>query len=313
MKFLHGFELTTAIRGVSSSGAADIAVAFWGDNACSRLSFPEDMTRYRIICDAYSGACSPDSLKEMLIRGAKIVNVPHVHSKVYRSQTAMVVTSANASSNGLSEDELSTAGLEAGIYEKSEASLDTAKNWFEDLFRARALVSLEDIKRIRPLWSAARNRRQLRLSLAHAINMRDDGLKDRGMRVYIYRPEDPPAGVVEAYKQTPYFNEEAWETMAEFPLFWDEMPGGVTKGDELLCFEVSQKTTRCVGVWNIIDKLGSGKKAIWPCTANTLPFGRPLGDTRTMAKRVNELVETGVFDLGAAPLALDEFANAIAL
>jgi hypothetical protein len=313
MRFLEGTDLTKVIRQVVAAGPVDMAVAFWGNEAVERLALPETLTGYRIACDAYSGACSPTTLTTLLNRGALIVDVPGVHAKVYRSKVQMVVGSANASTNGLSEDAEALSGLEAGAWTNHYSPLESAGEWLDKMF-AGALaegrrLKAEHIPEIARLWKIRRIARPLRATLADAVLRNAPALRDRTEQAYLYTTEAPPAGVSERYQQSPSFDRSAWRRDV-WPFFWGDLAGAGT-GDILLCFEREKRRLDWAGAWLVQDPLEDEGVQIWPCKQLYELMGMPLGNMDDVARLADTAIETGRLFVDVGPISLADFAQAL--
>lgn len=308
--FLHGHRLSQAIVNVASNGPADMAVAFWGNDAHVRLKLPANLTGYRIICDARSGACSPVALGEMLKRGAIIVDLPGVHAKLYQSPVGLVVGSANASARGLSEDELSF-GLETGVEVHDDATVAAAHRWFETAFAAGIKLRPQDMKELAALWNIARSGRILRVSLLDAILANSDAIQDRELKAYIYDFEEPLSVHEKTYRESVHANSKRPTRNGYHPYFWGEMPGTIKVGDVLLCFGVQGGHAECEGVWQVIDYIGSGDGAIWPAIPIERPLGRQLGNHTEIDRRVTRALRDERLVSGGPPISLTELAAAI--
>jgi hypothetical protein len=308
--FKHGSQLTEAIRHVVSRAPADIAVAYWGTNACDQLHLPSDLTGYRIACDAYSGFCSPVALGEMLRRNARIVDVPALHAKVYRSKAGFVSASANASSRGLSEDPHAPFGLEAGLFETSEASMVPAVEWLDRVFATGRTIGQGDLPEIKQLWQRARAGRPLGATLTQAIVANSALLADRHLRVYTYTAAEPDQEATASYQATDYFDPKRPESSTQ-PFFWGEMPSTVSVGDELLCFEYEDGKVSCEGIWRILDRIGRGTKTIWPAALVQVSFARGLGPTREICGLARDAIRESRLEVDGKPISLPEFAAII--
>jgi hypothetical protein len=312
MSFRHGAGLTKAIRETVAAGPVEMAVAFWGTKACERLELPADLSTYRIACDARSGFCSPVALGILLQRGARVVDVRKLHAKVYKGQRAMVVTSANASPSGLSLDVDAVFGLEVGTLVTAAEELEAAATWLDDLFRAGVPIGPEHIREISGLWEGQRAGRPARKSLIAAILANADDLADRRLKAYVYTADHPTPAHLETFKATPLYDAATWGTLESYPFFWGTMPSAVKPGDELLCFEVEKRSVTCEGVWRLGAPVGSGEGAVWSSTLVDQPFGWPLGYVRSIQRRLADAVASGRISVDGNPMALTEFADAIA-
>jgi hypothetical protein len=140
-----------------------MAVAFWGQDACSRLEIPANAKGSRVACDARSGCCNPSALSELLKRKVSVVDVPNLHAKVYIGGKEVVVASANASTNGLGEEyDLMSTGLEAGYHSTREEDVTAAWKWFNVIFESGRPVTSDDIPELIDLWRRKQAHRPIR-------------------------------------------------------------------------------------------------------------------------------------------------------
>jgi hypothetical protein len=154
MNFLHGSALSAAIRNTLNGRRADIAVAFWGDGACKLLAIPFNAKGSRVACDARSGAGNPSAISDLMKRNVAIVDVRGLHAKVYIGEKGVIISSANASANGLGEEgEEILAGLEAGYLTQRREDIELARQWFEDLYTDGKPVTEDDLPELRKLWT----------------------------------------------------------------------------------------------------------------------------------------------------------------
>ncbi|WP_122928186.1 phospholipase D family protein [Sphingobium sp. LF-16] len=309
MSFLTGAALTMAIRRVTAARSVSMAVAFWGGDALDLLALPSDLSGYRIACDAFSGACNPKAMVELFKRQAKVRDVPGLHAKVYLSGDAMVVTSANASTNGLTEDG-SDLGLEAGISVSTQDQLDRAAAWFDDIFGRGRSLGPKDLPEMRRLWKARRATRPLRMTLAHAILTNDASLADRSIRAYVYDADAPSKSVQKRFKDSPYFNPTLWDEDS-YPFFWGDLPGA-PPGSELLCFEAENGKTSFDNLWRILAEVKDKEPAIWPALKLADAAGMPIGDMKVVAKRIAGALAQGRIESGGEPISLTDLAAALA-
>ena len=317
MTFLHGSALTTAITAIVKDGKADLAVAFWGGEAVDRLGLPQDCSNIRIACDAYSGACNPKAFEDLLARNARIVDVPGLHAKVYNNHAAMVVTSANASTNGLTENTADIPGDEAGIHVTDSASVGDATAWFETIWQGRTAVTKDDVSDIRKLWNQRRNNRPVRSAKTLASLILEDSpeLQERRLWVYIYRYEEVSMPHKLEYEK---LTGQACEVITTsyggsvYPFFTGKIERAEF-GDEIICFEKKSRSIRFDGVWKIGAPL-QGKYSITPCTEVERPLGldiKPLSDWKKISKMVERLLKDGDLEIDSAPKPVGDFAGLI--
>lgn len=154
MGFLAGDELTKAIRELKRSTKWYCAVAFWGKGSESLLdNCPDDTT---IICNLRMGGTNPDVIKQVMTQYPKIKILRHdtLHAKVYIGDDYAIVTSANASINGLGLEGKEQANwVEAGVRIKA----DQVTAWFESVEYDSEEISCDDINRAIRDWKARKN------------------------------------------------------------------------------------------------------------------------------------------------------------
>jgi hypothetical protein len=133
MKYLYGTVLTKKIQELCrSSEKLDIAIAYWGSNALELLPISWERRDVRIVCCLAGGKSAPEVIR---LFGDRARQNDRLHAKVIWTPHGAVVGSANASSNGLPEEESRIAGLiEAGVFIDERCTLDEIAGWFETLF-----------------------------------------------------------------------------------------------------------------------------------------------------------------------------------
>ena len=133
--FLTGQKLNAAVQRVLESPTVDCAVAFWGHHANGWF---KRARKVRIICNLRSGCTDADLIAGFLEKRDKyqVRQCDRLHAKVYIGGDKAVVTSANASTNGIGSKD-GKGWIEAGIF------LDGAKKqqeWFNSLWDDAKLV-----------------------------------------------------------------------------------------------------------------------------------------------------------------------------
>ena len=123
--FLHGPELSSAIRNILGEPAARAAVAFWGNGSQDWVTG----TGVRVVANLMMGGTNPYALEKV---PAEVRQNGALHAKVYIGAEQTVVCSANASINGLALEGSTQAGwIEGGVLcPTTEKIVD----WFEDLW-----------------------------------------------------------------------------------------------------------------------------------------------------------------------------------
>ena len=98
------------LLGQPSAGDQRVAlVAYIGGDGARYLPHPEGL---RLICNPSAGGTDPDTLRQLIKRGANVEISDGLHMKVYWSRNrGCVITSANASSSALGRSGLKEAGI----------------------------------------------------------------------------------------------------------------------------------------------------------------------------------------------------------
>ncbi|MCB4825447.1 phospholipase D family protein [Roseicella aerolata] len=151
MKFLTRPDLDEAIRDVLLGKRVRCAVAFWGrgaDELFSRSAHPE--REVKIVCNLKSGGTNPAVIRKLVKQGALVRQRGDLHAKVYVSDRGAVVTSANASANGMGLESSEAIGwLEAGVV-IPDPSAPAA--WFEQIWPTCHEITPSDLKVAQAAW-----------------------------------------------------------------------------------------------------------------------------------------------------------------
>jgi len=198
MRFVSGKDTLKTVAEFLNSENVEIAlaVAFWGGDAMNRLGVAEWKAKnVRVICNATSGACNPQALKDLQSHiGSNLRTNPKLHSKVYWTPSKLVITSANASASGLSlQDKEVNENIEAGIVSTSLQLLTEAKQWFDEKYDSAETVEVDEkiIKRAGRMWLLRRRGRVVPGQAEQTFTVTDalrDGaaLEDRNIWVVNY-------------------------------------------------------------------------------------------------------------------------------
>jgi hypothetical protein len=115
----------------------------------------------QILCCLKGGKSDPEVIRQF---GTRARQKDDLHAKVIWTSRGAIITSANASSNGLPEEEYTAAGLiEAGVFIDNGSELSNIRRWFDFLYqRARPIRSKDldaaDAARAKRMWSGSRPR-----------------------------------------------------------------------------------------------------------------------------------------------------------
>ncbi|MBW4093348.1 MAG: hypothetical protein HIU82_19945 [Proteobacteria bacterium] len=154
MKFLSRNELSNAIMELMSGKRVRCAVAFWG--AGSETLFPAACNQdIRIVCNLRMGGTNPFTLDEHLLHRLTVQQHDTLHAKVYISETAAIVASANASANGLGfEGREQAAWHEAGVFTKEHKMVEEIGRWFERIWHESRPIEDDDIRNAKAAWKS---------------------------------------------------------------------------------------------------------------------------------------------------------------
>lgn len=143
--------LTNKISSIFNEKNSRFAVAFWGRGVVERF-FHGSLETVKVICNLATGGTNPLVIEQLMQRGAQVKQHDQLHAKVYIGETFAVITSANASVNGLGLEGVEQEGwLEAGVVTEP----GTPAIWFDQLWndpeRVREVTNL-DIERAKKLF-----------------------------------------------------------------------------------------------------------------------------------------------------------------
>lgn len=140
LEFMTGNDLANAIKHVLDGSDVRCAVAFWGGGAEALLNNLGE-AQPRIICDVTLGGTSPNALRALgAPNNEDLRHIPGLHAKVYISDRGAIVSSANASRNGVGLDgppSLTEAGVRLAF---ASESFRHAESWFKTQWEASKQV-----------------------------------------------------------------------------------------------------------------------------------------------------------------------------
>jgi PLD-like domain len=197
MEFISGAKALETIAPILRAERQQIAiaVAFWGSDAKRLLEIDKwQASSIQVICDATSGACNPNALRYLQDKiGGNLFTNPRLHAKVYWTPKCALVTSANASANGLSlQDGEQAANIEAGVILHSPDILLKVKQWFDQSLKLpdTAVVDNSVLDEATRMWKLRRTtRRTVAASLLDAL-MDKEIIADRNIVVCNYEDEE---------------------------------------------------------------------------------------------------------------------------
>ncbi|OAG71764.1 hypothetical protein A0J51_03001 [Gluconobacter japonicus] len=140
LEFMTDNDLANAIKHVLGGTDVRCAVAFWGLGSEELLNKAGE-AQPRIICDVTLGGTSPNALRALgASKNEDLRHIPRLHAKVYISDRGAIVSSANASRNGVGLDgppSLTEAGVRLAF---ASESFRHAESWFETQWEASMQV-----------------------------------------------------------------------------------------------------------------------------------------------------------------------------
>ncbi len=153
-EFLFGEDLHKAIKKIAAEPGAKCAVAFWG-KGCETLVAPDA----QVICNLKMGGTNPYALENLATN--QIRQCDTLHAKVYIGKGSAIITSANASANGLGfEAGEQSFWKEAGVRITDIAAVQT---WFDNLWKTEsAEIKPRDWDDAKKIWA---NRQRVKPSL----------------------------------------------------------------------------------------------------------------------------------------------------
>lgn len=259
--FLTGPSLTQAVTQITQTGKAKLAVAYWGSDACRLLQLPNDCSDVEIICDAFSGACNPSTLSELISRKAQVKYIDGIHAKTYIGENSALIGSANASANGLGQEaeELHTH-LETGLITSEEDVIFACKKWFDTLFLAGLDLKTNHLAEIQRRWSDRRRWRPVKVTktsgaLSEVFLRHPDQLKDRRIFVYAYRNGPIPTEVITTYEQSSFNNLQPEEHGGYQPFYYGASDWDVRVGDIILDFAFKRTKLHFTGFWEVRGRI----------------------------------------------------------
>lgn len=135
------------IRRIAAGENPCFAVAFWGNGAEKWV--PKGA---RIICNLKMGGTNPHVIKTIM-KKAKVQQSDKLHAKIYLNDHEALVTSANASANGMGLEGKEQGGWqEAGIVANDPKTIRAISAWFEKLWDESATIGKDDLHNAMAAW-----------------------------------------------------------------------------------------------------------------------------------------------------------------
>lgn len=145
MRFLTGHNLTTEIQRLAQlPGPKKVAISYWGKDALKLLDgLDPSSPTLQVTCCLNGGKSDPDVIGAFRERARQN---DFLHAKVFWTPSRAIVGSANASSNGLPEEDGFSRGLiEAGFAVEEPTLLAEIEGWLDKLFRQARAISQYDL------------------------------------------------------------------------------------------------------------------------------------------------------------------------
>lgn len=144
---------------IANAQRIDVAVAFWGAGADDLFTGVTVSTR--ILCNLLSGGTNPAPLRTLLESpNIELHHTADLHAKVLMTDTAVIVGSANFSTNGLHYEGNELDGWhEAGILTDEPNLVKQAGVWFERQWAASSEITFDDLEKAQKLWNWSRAHR----------------------------------------------------------------------------------------------------------------------------------------------------------
>jgi hypothetical protein len=131
-------------RLLASESTAKVAVAYWGQDALRLLKLKPDRSDLRVLCCLRGGKSDPGIIRRFGNRARQIDNL---HAKVFWTPKGAIIGSANASANGLpEEDDIANNLIEAGVFLNDENELAKIERWFNQLYESGREITKSDLE-----------------------------------------------------------------------------------------------------------------------------------------------------------------------
>ena len=130
-------------------------VAFWGSGAEQLFNGMNrrKIQRTKIVCNLTMGGTNPNVIEDLQAMGFQIKHNPTLHSKVYWTDSGVVVGSANASVNGLSLEGRDQDGwLEAAIFSDRKSEINTIQQYVDEIWNQSSPISPQDMEKAHARW-----------------------------------------------------------------------------------------------------------------------------------------------------------------
>lgn len=220
---VHDNQYLENLQGlINDAQNVSMAVAFWG--AGSESIFKDwNGKSLRIICNLALGGTNPTVIGELMKRkNTEVLQLDDLHAKLVLTEKAMIVGSANISSNGLGLEDGEAAGFrELGILSRNKGQLDGARVWFDEIWNKKARkIAPSDLDAAQEAWKKRRKARpKIKFSDSKSLlDMTASELQKREIYFVIYRKElSPEAKVLLEEAREKNDKLDAYEDVKGFP------------------------------------------------------------------------------------------------
>lgn len=251
----RGEILETIKRHIVGSESCDLAVAYWGLGAAKRLGIHK-AKKVRIICDAWSGACSPEELSALSQnKKVELRYLDNLHSKVYITPTSIVVGSANASSRGLGDDQGSITNHEAAVELTGEDERHAIQGWFDEQWKASLPLTESEIELL-PKPDAAKRVPKPKPTVLDVLAAAPQWFEENNIRIAVYDSNDASDEAFNHYEKiaSKVYGKPAADSFDKrqmYPYFELVPDWPISQSDMFICFTASPGKSKPVwdGIW----------------------------------------------------------------
>ena len=228
LKFCNTADTLAEVRAIlKQADEAILAVAFWGEGAIKRLGLdqarPEKLT---LVGDLESGACNPNEIDRLWqITGLKIFSKAKLHAKVFWTEKAVLIGSANVSANGLGfEGGETDTNIEAGLLTDDVEVTRSVKLWLDNtVLKGARPIDEKLLAECKTAWELRRKSRhdltryrvgENERTILDLLRSEPEALKELGVHFWISkfweRPENSEKALQNQKEQRRYSHLECW-------------------------------------------------------------------------------------------------------
>lgn len=323
MEFLSGPKLLATARTLCQSPRVKAAIAYWGSGGVELLGLDPTSRGVQVICCLAGGKSDP---KEIKLFGRRARQHDKLHAKVIWTPRGALVGSANASSNGLPDQERLAHGLiEAGVLTADALTLRSIEAWFDHVYRRARAITEQDLSkatqdRDRHIW-AGHIRRGREPTLFDFVRL---GGSAGGTPIHLVlwrtgTTPDEDAAVEQLMKMQPSdLERQLGIDRREFSGLGWYIDWSIPKGSVLVDAHYDGKTLRNIDTWRSFDLGGvktilvNGEKLsvtfVAP-TSGALPFKLTKEDKRLLKLSARALWKGGRGDSDGKIISLPQAAR----